>query len=266
MSCEGDQRADETQGSNVHRTRVIAPPLLQLQTKRVGLQLEEQHAPLLLHAVPGEPHGVSHQPSEFFTRPAQQSLLVDADPPRGTQALRQAHSWLVVEAPQYGTLAQHSVAPLQVCPLALQLGGARQTPPASKLVPAQQSAGLFARIPSPAQLTLHPGVPVAVLARQNGALAQQGVLVERQAAAELRQFDGVRHTPAESRLKPAQQSAGEAARTPLEAQVVAHMVAEVGETPRQKPAPLQHSLPLLQVAPTALQVDAAWQTPLVHVS
>ena len=80
----------------------------------MGLQLSEQQAPLLLHAVPSEPQGVSHQPSEFFTSPEQQSLVLDAEPSSGTQALRHAHSWLVVEAPQYGTLAQHSAAPLQV--------------------------------------------------------------------------------------------------------------------------------------------------------
>lgn len=71
-----------------------------MQTNWVGWQLSEQHAPLLLHGVPGPPHGVSHQPSAFFTSPAQQSLVVEAEPPCGTHALRHVHSWLVVDAPQ----------------------------------------------------------------------------------------------------------------------------------------------------------------------
>lgn len=161
---------------------------------------------MLLHEVPGPPHGVSHQPRAFFTRPAQQSLVEDAEPSRGTQALRHVHSWLVVEAPQYGTLPQHSEAPLQVCPLVLQLGGARHTPPAAKVVPAQQSAALFARMPSPAQLTLQPGAPVAVVARQYGALAQHGVVLDRHALPEERQLGAARQTPDESMLRPAQQS------------------------------------------------------------
>lgn len=80
----------------------------------MGWQLSEQQAPLLLHCVPAPPQGVSHQPREFFTRPGQQSLVDDAEPSRGTQALRQVHSWLVVEAPQYESPAQHSEAVLQV--------------------------------------------------------------------------------------------------------------------------------------------------------
>ena len=44
---------------------------------------------------------------------------------------------------------------------------------------------------------------------------------------------------------------------PLVAQVVAHEVTEVADTPRQKCAVVQHSLPLAQVVPAALQVGAA---------
>ena len=209
---------------------------------------------------------MSHHPRAFFTRPAQQSLVDDAEPPRGTQALRQAQSWLVVDAPHTGTAAQHSEAALQVCPLALHAGGARHTPPASQVVPAQQSAALRALMPFPAQVALHPGVPVAVVARQYGTLWQHGVLLDRHAAPEARHDGAARQTPAASMLNPAQQSPCDAAFTPSGAHVVAQELGEVAETPRQKRAVLQHSLALEQPVPAEPQVGAAWQTPLVQAS
>ena len=237
-----------------------------MQTNCVGLQLSEQQAPLLLHAVPGPPHGVSHHPAEFFTNPAQQSFVDDAEPSRGTHELLHVHSWLVVDAPQYGTLEQHSDAPLHVWPPALHVGGARHTPPASKLVPAQQSAALFARMPSPAQLALHTGEPVAVDARQYGTVEQHGVGLERHAVPDDRQLGAERHTPAASMLNPAQQSPCEAAFTPSGAQVLEHELADVAEVPRQNFAVVQHSLAVEQLVPAEPHVGADWQTPLVHAS
>jgi hypothetical protein len=122
---------------------------------------------------------------------------------------------------------------LQVCPLALHVGGARHTAP-SKFVPAQQSAALFARIPSPAQVALHVGAPVEVVALQYGAAEQHGVEFERHDVPEDRQLGAERHTPEESMLSPAQQSPCDAALTPFGAQVAVHAFAEVAEVPRQK--------------------------------
>lgn len=171
----------------------------------------------------------------------------------------------MVDAPQYGTLEQHSEAPLQVCPLALHVGGARHTAP-SKVVPEQQSAALFARMPSPAQLAAHTGEPVDVDARQYGADEQHGVEVDRHEVPEDRHVGAERHTPDESMLNPAQQSPCEAAFTPFGAQVEVHAFAEVAEVPRQYRAELQHSLALEQLVPAAPQVGALWQTPFVHES
>lgn len=64
----------------------------QLHLNWVGWQLSEQHMPLLLHEVPAPAQGVSHQPSAFFTSPAQQSDADEAAPPLGTHRLRQVHS------------------------------------------------------------------------------------------------------------------------------------------------------------------------------
>lgn len=155
---------------------------------------------------------------------------------------------------------------MQVCPLALQLGGARHTPPASQVVPVQQSAALFARIPLPAQVALQVGVPVAVEARQYGALPQQGVVLDRHVLPEDRQLGAARHTPEPSMLNPTQQSPWVAAFTPSGAQVVAQLVAEVADTPRQNLEVEQHALGLEQAVPEAPQVGAAWQTPLVQAS
>lgn len=145
-------------------------------------------------------------------------------------------------------------------------GGARHTPPAPKLVPAQQSAALFARMPSPAQLALHTGVPVAVEARQYGTLVQHGVGLERHEVPEERQLGAARHTPAESMLNPAQQSPCDAAFTPSGAQLLVQAVADVEEVPRQNRAVVQHSLAAEQPVPAAPQVGAGWQTPLVQAS
>jgi hypothetical protein len=122
---------------------------------------------------------------------------------------------------------------LHVWPLALHVGGARHTAP-SNVVPAQQSAALFARMPSPAQLEAHTGEPVAVDARQYGAAEQHGVEFERHDVPEERQLGAERHTPEESMLSPAQQSPWDAAFTPLGAQVAVQELAEVAELPRQK--------------------------------
>lgn len=165
-----------------------------------------------------------------------------------------------------GTVAQHSERPLQVWPEPKQVGGARQTPEASRDVPAQQSASLFARMPSDAQAALHVGAPVAVEARQYGALAQHGVAADRHDAPDDRQLAGARQMPAASSSSPEQQSSNVAAIAPAGAQVALHEVAEVAEVPRQKFSPAQHSLELPQVAPVAAQVGAGWQTPPEQVS
>jgi hypothetical protein len=171
----------------------------------------------------------------------------------------------VVEAPHQGTFVQHSEAPLQVWPPALQAGGARHTAP-SNVVPEQQSAALFARMPSPAQLAAHTGVPVEVEARQYGAEAQHGVALDRHAAPDDRQLGADRHTPDESMLSPAQQSPCEAAFTPLGAQVEVQAFAEVADVARQNLAELQHSLAEKQLVPAGPHVGALWQTPLVQAS
>lgn len=214
--------------------------------------------------MPGAPHGVSHQPAAFFTRPAQQSLVDDADPRRGTHALRHVHSWFVTEAPQKGALEQHSDAALQVDPLALHEGGARHTPPASSVVPAQQSEGLFARMPSPAQVALHVGVPVADEARQNRADEQHGVALERHDVPLERHIGGARHTPFASMVRPEQQSACVAAFAPSGAQLAVQVVADVAEVPRQNGTDAQHWRADEQLCPAAVHVGDDWQTPFVH--
>lgn len=121
-------------------------------------------------------------------------------------------------------------------------------------------------MPSPAQLALQEGVPVAVEARQYGTVEQHGVALERHAVPEERQVGAERHTPAVSMLNPAQQSLCEAAFTPLGAQVPLHAFAEVAEVPRQNFAVVQHSVALEHAVPAEPQVGADWQTPLVHAS
>lgn len=130
----------------------------------------------------------------------------------------------------------------------------------------QQSAALFARMPSPAQLTLHTGLPVEVEARQYGTVEQHGVALDRHEVPEERQEGAERHTPAASMLSPAQQSPCDAAFTPLGAQELVQEFAEVAEVPRQNLAVVQHSLANEQLVPAELHVGADWQTPLVHAS
>jgi hypothetical protein len=115
-------------------------------------QVPEQHCVGVVQAWPFAVHAASHSPSALRTRPAQQSALVEALPPWGTQAARHVHSWLAVVAPQFGAAVQQAERVEHGWPEATHDGGARQTPCASIVVPAQQSEGCFARMPSAPQL------------------------------------------------------------------------------------------------------------------
>lgn len=115
-------------------------------------QVPEQHWVGALHDWPFAVQAASHSPRALRTRPAQQSALVEAVPPWGMQVARHVQSWLAVVAPHVGALVQQAEREEQGCPEVTQAGCARQRPCASSVVPAQQSVGCFARIPSGAQV------------------------------------------------------------------------------------------------------------------
>lgn len=150
MAEEAQKGAFEQQGSELLPQSV--PLGRHVFEHTVPEQVPEQHWVGALHDWPFAVQAASHSPRAFRTRPTQQSALVEAVPPWGMQVARQVQSCPAVVAPHVGALVQQAEREVQACPDATQDGGARQMPCASSVVPAQQSVGCLARMPSAAHV------------------------------------------------------------------------------------------------------------------
>lgn len=260
--------ADDAQyGALAQQGRPLLPQSLplgrQVFEQTFPAQVPEQHWVGEVHDWPFAVQAASHSPSALRTRPLQQSALDEALPPWGTQVVRQVQSWLAVVAPQVGAAAQQAEREEHGWPATTQLGGARQMPWASSVVPAQQSLGCFARIPSVAQVAWHEGVPPAVVERQYGAVAQHGEVLVAHELPDARHDVTVAQTPLAFRERPEQQSLEAATCTPAPAHAVWH--ANAPPAPAwQKGAEPQHALELVQALPA--EAHAAWHTPFTQVT